>query len=219
MKIVCICAGNMARSGGQGVSMRICQKAAAFLQSQGAAYEIVDLRTYSLSPCVGCGSCFSTKRCCRDEDFNRIYEKLVSADGALFVSPHYAPIPAKLCMLLEKMEELAFLHWWQNSAYQAGVHGLPVGIISHGGGGEWALNSYKAMVNDTIANALDTSQCRVVPYSGEWDTGISLPVARVEQGEGIFPVQRYDWETLALVLEGYVNKVLQAAGRKRPPQP
>lgn len=211
MKIICICAGNILHSGRQGVSMLICQKVADFLQKYDVVCETLDLRAYGLTPCVGCGGCFTTKRCCRDEDFNQIYEKLISASGALVVSPHYAPIPAKLCMLLEKMEEVAFLHWWKNSAYHAETHGLPVGIISHGGGGEWALKSYKAMVNDTIANALDTIQCKVIPYSREWDTGISLPVKQVVQGEGMFPIQQYDWVKLDPLLESYVKLILQAA--------
>ena len=63
-------------------------------------------------------------------------------------------------MLLEKMEEIAFLHWWKDSGYRAEAWGIPAGIVSHGGGAGWALKSYKAMVNDTIANA--TSQGRTV---------------------------------------------------------
>lgn len=49
----------------------------------------------------------------------------------------------------------------------------PTGIISHGGVSDWALMSYKAMANKTIANALDTTQCKTIPYNFEWNTGIS----------------------------------------------
>lgn len=45
--------------------------------------------------------------------------KFIQADGVFFVSPHYAPIPAKLSMLLEKMEEITFLHWWKYNSYQS----------------------------------------------------------------------------------------------------
>ena len=61
------------------------------------------------------------------------------ADYLFFVSPHYAPIPAKLCMLLEKMEQITFLHWWRDETYQSELFGKLAGIISHGGGGENAL--------------------------------------------------------------------------------
>lgn len=74
---------------------------------------------------------------------------------------------------------------------------------------EWALKSYKAMVNDTIANALDTIQCRVVPYNAEWDTGISLPVQKVIEKETIFPIQEYDWHLITQKLAEYIELVLK----------
>ena len=114
-------------------------------------------------------------------------------------------------MLLEKMEEITFLHWWKDSAYQSELYRLPTGIISHGGGGDWALKSYKAMVNDTIANALETIQCVVVPYDGEWNTGISLPVSAVQEGEPVFPLQEYDWLSVDMKIQEYVELVLERA--------
>lgn len=65
------------------------------------------------------------------------------------------------------MEEITFLHWWKDNGYKSEVYGVPTGIILHGGASDWALMSYKAMVNDTIPNALD-----------------------------IFPVQKYDWRLI-----------------------
>ncbi|MDE6203449.1 MAG: hypothetical protein K2G19_08230, partial [Lachnospiraceae bacterium] len=153
--------------------------------------------------------CYEGKRCVQDRSFNSIYEELMTADYVFFVSPHYAPIPAKLCMLLEKMEQITFLHWWQDQRYQSEIHGTLAGIISHGGGGITALESYKAMVNDTIANALDTIQLKVVPYNSKWNTGISLPVKNVTQKNGIFPCQEYDWKMLEENIEKYVEIIVQ----------
>jgi len=129
-----------------------------------AEKSIIDLRSKYITPCTGCGACFKPHRCIHDDDFNNIYNKIVVADLVFIVSPHYAPIPAKLAATLEKMEQITFLHWGKDSAYQSEVYKKPVGIISHGGGGDWALNSYKLMVNNTIANALDTIQMEVIPY-------------------------------------------------------
>ena len=112
-------------------------------------------------------------------------------------------------MILEKMEEITFLHWWKDNEYKSEVYGVPVGIISHGGASDWALKSYKAMVNDTIANALDTIQGKVVPYNSEWNTGISLPVQKVLEEDEIFPIQEYDWNLLTKKLRDYIELVLQ----------
>ena len=211
MNTVCISASNMARSGGQSVSLQICRKIADTVERGRSSCEILDLRDFPLAPCVGCGGCFDSRRCCQDAAFNGIYDKLAAADALFIVAPHYAPIPAKLCMLLEKMEEITFLHWWKDNAYQSELYRLPTGIISHGGGGDWALKSYKAMVNDTIANALETIQCAVVPYDGEWNTGISLPVSAVQEGDPVFPLQEYDWGSVDMNIQKYVELVLERA--------
>lgn len=71
------------------------------------------------------------------------------------------------------------------------------------------MKSYKAMVNDTIANALDTIQCRIIPYNSEWDTGISLPVHKVTEEDSIFPVQEYDWNLITQRLTDYIEIVLK----------
>lgn len=110
-----------------------------------------------------CISASNISGSCRESisyGFCEIIKKHCFTKLLFFVSPHYAPIPAKLCMLLEKMEEITFLHWWKDNAYQSELYHKPAGIISHGGGSDRALSSYKAMVNDTIANALDTIQLK-----------------------------------------------------------
>ena len=125
------------------------------------------------------------------------------------ISPHYAPIPAKLAALLEKMEQITFLHWGKDSAYKSEIYGKRTGVISHGGGGAWALKSYKNMVNDTIANALDTIQMKLIPFDDEWNTGISLPVEKVTFHENsVFPTQEYNWSYIEGRIIEYVSKVI-----------
>lgn len=207
MKAICISASNIVASSNDSTSFKFCNIAKSALELRGISCEILDLREYNLYPCVGCGKCFASKRCCMDEDFNAIYNKVTDSDCVFFVSPHYAPIPAKLSMVLEKMEQITFLHWWKDSTYQSEMYNIPAGIISHGGGSDWALLSYKAMVNDTIANALDTIQCKIIPYDDEWNTGISIPVDKVEESENIFPIQKYDWNTIKDKIQEYVDIV------------
>lgn len=209
MKVLCISASNILHSKENSISQIICLRISEILSEKEIMCEIVDLRDFRLQPCIGCGKCFVHKRCYNDTDFNTIYEKVIESDAIFFVSPHYAPIPAKLSMILEKMEEITFLHWWKDNEYKSEVYGIPAGIISHGGACEWALKSYRAMVNDTIANALDTIQCKTVPYDSEWNTGISLPVQRVLEEDYIFPIQKYDWNLLTQKLRDYIELVLQ----------
>lgn len=208
-KVLCISASNILHSQQSSISKIICKTIAEITEAKNITCDVIDLRNYSLSPCIGCGKCFHSKRCTNDVAFNEIYNKIIASNGLFLVSPHYAPIPSKLSMMLEKMEEITFLHWWKDNTYQSEVYHLPVGIISHGGGSDWALKSYKAMVNDTIANALDTIQCKVIPYSSEWNTGISFPVQRVLEKDDIFPIQEYDWHSIMRKLTEYTEMVLK----------
>ncbi|MFT3985788.1 MAG: NAD(P)H-dependent oxidoreductase [Lachnospiraceae bacterium] len=147
------------------------------LQDKGpeAEHFVLELKNHSLLPCIGCGKCWDSHRCTLNDDFNDIYSRIIDCDFLLLVSPHYAPIPAKLAALLEKMEQITFLRWGADNSYKSEVYGKATGVISHGGGADWALKSYKLMVNDTIANALDTIQLRLIPFNNDWNTGISLP--------------------------------------------
>ena len=209
MKITCISGSNILNSTSESTSLQLCAVIAQIAARKHISCEIIDLRNYVLSPCTGCGCCYNTRRCHMDAGFNEIYEKLTLSDCIFFISPHYAPIPAKVSMLLEKMEQITFLHWWKDNSYRSELYNLPAGIISHGGGAQWALKSYKAMVNDTIANALETIQCRVIPFDSEWNTGISLPISKIEETDSIFPVQRYDWDSIRQKLEEYIEIVLR----------
>lgn len=207
-KIICISASNIVHSQNQSTSMLLCEKIDAIVREKGNECEIIDLRRYMLSPCIGCGKCYDSKRCCCDSAFNEIYESIIQSDCIFIVSPHYAPIPAKLSMLLEKMEEITFLHWWKDNNYRSEVYGIPAGIISHGGGSDWALKSYKAMVNDTIANALETIQLKTVAFNTEWETGISFGVSNVTEQSDNFPVQEYEWNTILQKLQTYIDVIL-----------
>lgn len=207
-RIVCISASNIVHSRNQSTSILLCEKIAADCKEKGFECEIIDLRDSTLSPCMGCGKCYENKRCFHDSAFNKIYESIIQSDGVFFVSPHYAPIPAKLSMILEKMEEITFLHWWKDNTYRSEVYGIPAGIISHGGGSDWALKSYKAVVNDTIANALETIQMKTVAFDTDWETGISLGVSQVSEESGIFPIQEYEWDSIRKKIKKYTDLLL-----------
>ena len=56
-------------------------------------------------------------------------------------------------------------------------------MIAHGGGsgkevakaGGISQKKYKKVVNDPIADALNTIQLKLIPFSDEWNTGIVVP--------------------------------------------
>lgn len=215
MKIVCISASNMKNAVENGVSTRVCNIIDAIIRKDpltvNAQVEIVRLVEADLSPCTGCGECFKTGLCAAGDGFNPIYEKIAGSDALFIVSPHYAPIPAKLCMLLEKMEQIAYLPWFHNPNHKSRLYKKLAGIIAHGGGSyEKALLSYKKMVLDTISNALETAQMEVVGLDEERPNGIVFPVTEVRKDDTrIFPVQIYDWEEIETRITPLVKRVIE----------
>ncbi len=220
MKILCISAANMKYAGDKSASLIACwiieNIIKTKLQRSDAQVDVVKLVDANLSPCTGCGECFRTGHCCTDNDFNRIYTQIVASDAVFIISPHYTPIPAKLCMLLEKMEQISFLPWFQDNSRRPKVQKIPVGIIAHGGGSDdAALRSYKAMVLDTIANALQTIMMEVVGLNETWPNGIVFPVKEVKKDSGkAFPIQHYDWADIENRVAPLVVMVIGKAAKK-----
>lgn len=217
MKVLSISASNMVHARKESTSLEVCQIIERIIKTKLTGNDIqmenIRLVDASLSPCTGCGKCFMMNKCCSDDCFNNIYSRIAQSDALFIVSPHYAPIPAKLCMLLEKMEQISFLNRFYNINYRPIVYRIPVGIIAHGGGSDdLTLRSYKAMVLDTIANALRTAMMDVVGPNEEWPTGIAFPVKEVLQDEDeIFPVQLYDWDNVEDRVTPLVISVMRKA--------
>jgi multimeric flavodoxin WrbA len=215
MNVVCLSASNMKNTIRNGTSTRVCGIIETVIkknpQSKNTQVGILRLVEADLTPCTGCGECFETGQCSATDDFNGIYEKIAGSDALFIVSPHYAPIPAKLCILLEKMEQIAYLPWFHNPDHQSRLYKKPVGIIAHGGGSyEKALFSYQKMVLDTISNALETAMMEVVGLDEKRPNGLVFPVQEVRKDETkIFPVQIYDWEDIEHRITPLVNKVIE----------
>jgi hypothetical protein len=115
------------------------------------------------------------------------------------------------------MEQQVFLHWFHDNSYKSVLYKKPVGIIAHGGGGnEWMLRSYKKMVLDTIANALQTVMMDVVGLDEKWPTGIVFPVKTVQQNENeVFPVQSYDWSDIENRMTPLVEKAVEMVSKNK----
>lgn len=155
----------------------------------GATFDIIELWCADIRPCQACGHCGRiTGRCAISvDDLAEITARLARADGIIIVSPHYAPIPAKLSALLERLESTHFFASYYAPDYRGPLTGIPYGIIGHGAGPEVA--SYKAMVLDTIENACSTIGLTLVRREGFPDNGYFVP-AQNSPARDIYPPQQ-----------------------------
>ena len=218
-KAICISASNIIKNQKQSTSYNISMIIGEALSKKNISCEIIDLREFALMPCNGCGECCKCRTCGQDTEFNRIYEKAAGADYLFFASPCCAPIPAKLCMLLEKMEKMSSLYKRMEADGLPKCSGTLAGIISYGEVEREAskdqistvlqekLLRYKAMVNDIIADALCRMNMRTVPYNSKWNTGIALPVGEDRNRKE----QSYDPRLIEQEIRQYVEVIVQTS--------
>lgn len=214
MLIVCVSASNIKHAGENSTSVKTCKLIKEMVKrktTSNVEVEIISLVDYELKPCIGCGRCFNEEICIHDDDFNQIYSILTQANALFIVSAHYAPIPSKLSILLEKVEQLAFLKRFNNENYRSPLFRKPVGIVGHGGGDEKIIKYYKGPILDSIWNALSYPvEMNIVGASNEESNGVIFPVKNVRKlKNSIFPVQEYDWEDIERRLEPLVGNVLE----------
>lgn len=214
MNIVCVSSSNIKHAGRESTSLKVCELIKDMVLGKALGHvqvDIIPLAEYELKSCIGCGKCHVRDECPYDMDFTRIYDILCKADALFIISAHYAPIPSKLTILLEKIEQLAFLKRFHNENYRAPLYGKPVGIIGHGGGTEEIHKHYQELVINSIWNALSYPvEMNVIGIDDKQPRGVTFPVKSVKKVEGsIFPVHEYDWDDIKLRIEPLVQNVIE----------
>jgi hypothetical protein len=216
MRLACVSASNIRHSGANSTSLKTCELIAQIASERlpgQVTTEVLALVELELKPCIGCGHCYHTSLCAHDDVFNDAFSTICNNDALFIVSPHYAPIPAKLCMLLEKIEQMAFLPRFHDDKKHSPLWKKPIGIVAHGGGTEEHNDLYRVPVIEAIANALSWP----VEANVVLDPKLSLPgatfqVSKVECApDVVFPIQTYDWNDIRDRITPIVLAVLAAA--------
>lgn len=92
MKILSICG-----SPRKGNSETILLKLQKLFKDKGIDNEIVLLRQKNIERCHGCvENCNPAGVCCLHDDMNEIIDKMIAADGLIFISPNYFQMPTGL---------------------------------------------------------------------------------------------------------------------------
>jgi hypothetical protein len=220
MKIACISAANIESARGRSASVRACETVRDLvgeLQPQ-AVVDIMPLIDYELQPCRMCGECVETQRCAGDEAFNRVFEGMIGADAIFVVVPHYAPLPSKLMMLTEKMEEMAFLGLCADSQnYSFPLRGQPAGVIAHGGQEPTAevIAYYQRALVEPVAGALRSVTMEVIGAGEEGHDGVAFGIRSISRcsGAGFVDIQ-HDWPEVRARIAPLVWNVVNAARKK-----
>lgn len=132
MKIVGI---NGSPRGNESRTARLVQAVLEGAASAGAETEFIDLCQYRFEFCTGCGRCYATGECAQGDDFPRVFDRMIGADGLVLGSPNYINGPtAQLKQALDRMADAIHCRSFE------GRYGCAV--CTTGGGGETQVVDY-----------------------------------------------------------------------------
>ena len=101
----------------KGNTSTLLQRAAAGAREGGAEVEEVYLRDLSMSPCLEIYACKKDGRCVIQDDFQRIYDMLLSCDALMLASPiFFYTVSAHTKILMDRCQSLWVKKYWIEKA-------------------------------------------------------------------------------------------------------
>jgi multimeric flavodoxin WrbA len=67
----------------------VLNEALAAAKAEGAEVNMIRVSDYRLLPCIGCTTCFDSKKCVQKDDGELLYQEISKADGIIMASPSY----------------------------------------------------------------------------------------------------------------------------------
>ena len=206
MNIAIISCSNVSSSGKGSISLKTAEQLRDRIKTlhHENSVHLVDLREYRLTPCGMCEGCAETQSCVEDADFNKLFGIVRQADELILVCPHYAPIPSKLSILLEKLEEISYLQFCSGKEGKHPTRGKKVGIIAHGGMMEGYHRLYSENILTPLTNVLESMGMKVVNRLGS--EPICFGVKDFEKIENKLPYDIvHDMDRLQASLDGFME--------------
>lgn len=223
MKILCISASNTKNMGHNSTSTRVCGLISDIIRKEydnTSDIDIIQLSEYNLLTCNLCGSCSTTNRCIYDTSFNDLLDKLSKADCIFWIVPHYSPIPAKLIMIFEKINEISYAAWLKNPEYRTPFYNKITAVIGHGGMVEnpEVLKYYHDKLIAPVADTLTSLSFRIIPANDQFSKGIAFGLANENcfnnSEENIFPDIVQDFELIRERVKPLIKNVMAAFSSK-----
>lgn len=208
--ILCISASNVITAKDKSASTKTCQLIHELIEN--THIENFDIRTiklidYDLMPCNMCEQCIPSNQCSKDDGFNEIFESMIAADAIFIVCPHYAPIPSKLMILLEKLQEIYYLNYCNNSDYKFPLIKKHAAIVAHGGMIENFEDIYKENLLNPLRRAFGGIGLQIAKVGD--DFGVVFGAKDfIKRDDAIPPDISHDWDNIKSIIKPLVDEVL-----------
>lgn len=210
-KIVCISASNIITAKGNSSSTKTCKIIKEMVEKNSKEFkvEIIDLIEYDLLPCNMCEKCIPSNKCQNNSSFNEINSIISNSDGIFIVCPHYAPIPSKLIILFEKLEEIFYLNYCINPDYKTPYLGKPVGIIGHGGMIDKYKDIYRSNLLIPISNVIKALGMDVVKLNNDYEGVLFGVEGFVKNPSNLAPRIEHNWEKIRKTIKPLVETLVE----------
>lgn len=97
----------------EGNTARLMAQAVAGAREAGAQVEEVVLRDLEMSPCLEIYGCKKDGRCAIEDDFQELYDKLVSCQGMILASPiFFYTVSAQTKIMMDRCQSLWVKKYW-----------------------------------------------------------------------------------------------------------
>lgn len=218
MQITCISAANTKLLGDNSTSIKVCNLIRNIINRENTdiTVNVIPLVNYDIKTCILCGNCYKDSKCIYDDAFNEIYDNICKSDGLFFVVPHYSPIPSKLLMVFEKINEIIYAGWINNPNIKIPFRRKPVGIIGHGATkeSEKILKYYHDQLVTPVANALTSLSFKVVGVNDEFLKGAVFGLRDDncirKADNSIFPEIVEDWKLIEERITPLIKNVMES---------
>jgi multimeric flavodoxin WrbA len=103
MKILGICSSPR---GSKSMTLRLVQAVLDGAKAAGAEVELVDVCGLDIKYCNACQVCFQKGKCVHKDDFQGLFDKILSADGLVWGSPNYFhTVTGQMKTLIDRMAD------------------------------------------------------------------------------------------------------------------
>ncbi|WP_428865530.1 flavodoxin family protein [Clostridium sediminicola] len=156
MKISLI-SGSPRKKGNTEILLSYCKDK---LEEEGLTTESINLACEKLNHCLGCNKCTGQNKCIQNDDFNKVYNKVLQSKGLILASPVYVGMPTSLMMaFIQRATMVSF----NNERTLIGKIGGAIAI----GGEAGQLATIKDMTQFYLVNEM------IVVGSEYWNIGVA----------------------------------------------
>lgn len=164
MGVLIIC-GSPRKNGNTELLLSVFNKE---LEKNNIVTEFISLSGKKINHCTNCDKCVGSNKCIQNDDFNRIYDKVLKNNGLVMGTPVYVGAPTSLLMAF--IQRLTYVSHNNKQPLYKKIGG-PIAVAGETG----QLTSINCLIDFYLVNEM------VIPSSTYWNVGVGVHKGDIEK--------------------------------------